>query len=241
MVGIDDHGRKVVEARGIPPGWVHDIPGAEAWALYQAGTIAEPGSVFKSDCKPCVDAVHNGQEWACAAHRPLARVFRMVHTAMDDVEVDSVVWVPAHTKHTDVGVRELGNGELLTERDRRGNELADANAKAAVEPFRVPKALVEAEIQRTQRAKAAARWLGRVSWLANNQAGPIPKDNDGSRAEAVRAARARGESVAGPRQRRKRQGAEVTEPATLDTISRGSMMADGGALAVWSVAAKIPL
>ena len=204
MVGLDEQGTKVVEARGVPPGWVRDIPGTEAWALFQAGTIAEPGSVFKCDCKPCVDAVHNGAEWACAAHRPLARVFRLVHTALDDVEVEDVVWMPAHTKPTDVLVRELGNGQLLTERDRRGNALADANAKAAAEVHRVPRALVETEIRRIQRAKEAARWLGRVSWLATNQKGPVPKDNDGSRAEAVRAARARGEPAPGPRKRRKR-------------------------------------
>ena len=177
---------------GSPPGWVRDIPGAEAWAIYQAGTIAEPGSVFKSDCKPCVDAVHSGPDWACAAHRPLARVFRLVHTALDDVEVEDVIWMPAHTKPDDVGVRELGNGQLLTERDRRGNALVDANAKAAAERYRVPRALVEAELSRVRRAKEAARWLGRVSWLATNQPGPVPKDNDGSRDEARRVAKARG-------------------------------------------------
>ena len=95
--------------------------------------------------------------------------------------------MPAHTKVTDVGVRELGNGQPLTERDRRGNALADANAKAAAEVHRVPRAVLEAEQTREQRANDAARWLGRVAWLANNQTGPVSRDNDGSRAEALRA------------------------------------------------------
>ena len=206
VIGLDERGVKVVEARGVPPGWVRDIPGAEAWALYQAGTIAEPGSAFKCDCKPCVDAVHNGPTWACAAHRPLARVNRLVHTALDDVEAEDVVWMPAHTKPTDVGVRELGDGQLLTERDRRGNALADANAKAAAERYRIPKAMVETEICRTRRAKEAARWLGRVSWLATNQEGPVRKDNDGSKEEAKRMAKARGEPPGGAARKRKGRG-----------------------------------
>ena len=181
-------GETVAVARGLPPVWVTDIPGAEAWALYQAGTVAEPGSVFRCDCKPCVDAFHNGREWACAANRPLARVFRLVHTALDDVRPDDVVWMPAHTKHAEVGVRELGNGTVLTERDRRGNEIADVHAKAAVAAHRVPRERVEAFRLHCEAAQRAARWLGRVTWLASNQPAPCTRDSIASRATALKRA-----------------------------------------------------
>ena len=57
FVALDPDERIVAIARGTPPHWVTDIPGAEAWALVQAGLKAEPGSTFRSDCKPCVDAI----------------------------------------------------------------------------------------------------------------------------------------------------------------------------------------
>ena len=55
FVVVDRIGEVLAIARGLPPNWVTDIPGCEAWAVMQAAALAEPGKVnFKSDCQPCV-------------------------------------------------------------------------------------------------------------------------------------------------------------------------------------------
>ena len=76
----------IASASGLPPGWVDDIPGTEAWALAQAAMHAELGCVSFVDCKPCVDAFHDGPEACRAANKPLARVPTVKHVALDDVQ-----------------------------------------------------------------------------------------------------------------------------------------------------------
>ena len=39
----------IASASGLPPDWVDDIPGTEAWALAQAAMHAELGSTFFVD------------------------------------------------------------------------------------------------------------------------------------------------------------------------------------------------
>ena len=116
-------------ARGVPPEHVRDIPGAEAWALLQATTIALAGSTFKSDCKPCVDAIHAGRSWTCDARRTLARIFRQMFIHIDDVPTSNFTWMPSHTSMAKVGNVRLSNGQLLSHADRRANMLADDHAK----------------------------------------------------------------------------------------------------------------
>jgi len=43
FVVISKDGRIVAAASGVPPEWIDDIGGAEAWALYQAARFAVPG------------------------------------------------------------------------------------------------------------------------------------------------------------------------------------------------------
>ena len=120
-------------ASGTPPEWIVDIPGAEAWALFQAAMHSDPGSDFRSDCKPCVDSIGWGRRSACSAKRPLARVMNMIFNAMDDADEGAVVWMPAHTAAHDVGNKCLGNGQKLTLTDRRANNVADTHAKLAAQ------------------------------------------------------------------------------------------------------------
>ena len=61
FVVLNGAGHVIAAARGSPPAYVHDIPGAEAWAILQASAFALPGCTFWSDCKPCVDALHAGR------------------------------------------------------------------------------------------------------------------------------------------------------------------------------------
>ncbi len=60
FVVADDERNTIATARGAVPEWIGDVPGAEGWALLQAIMKAEPGCIFKVDCKHVVDAVHRG-------------------------------------------------------------------------------------------------------------------------------------------------------------------------------------
>ena len=57
FVVTDVLGEVLAIARGLPPDWVTDIPGCEAWAVLQAAALAQPGQIeFMSDCQPCIKA-----------------------------------------------------------------------------------------------------------------------------------------------------------------------------------------
>ena len=130
---LDDQGKIVASAYGVPPPWIKGIGGAEAWAVLQVGLRVMPGKVkFMIDCQPCVSMIHGGVTAATTADRPLARVNAMVHSVLEDVPSDKVVWMPAHESKQAVGRVRCGNGDLLTERDILGNAEADRLAKLAV-------------------------------------------------------------------------------------------------------------
>ena len=72
----NDTGRTLASASGVPPPWVDDIPGTEAWAVAMAAVGAEPGCKLRVDCEPCAKAFHAGLAWATADKRVHARVHR---------------------------------------------------------------------------------------------------------------------------------------------------------------------
>ena len=74
------------------------------------------------------------------ANRPLARVNAMVMSALEDTELDKVVWMPAHKSKQAAGQFRCSNGEWITWNDIRGNAEADKLAKLAVQQHRVDKA-----------------------------------------------------------------------------------------------------
>ena len=86
-----------------------------------SGQATCPRPPLRIDCEPCVTAIHRGVKWATAGHRKHARVNALLLAALDDTPTDLVVWMPAHTKESDVGVKKLGNGDLLTGRDMASN------------------------------------------------------------------------------------------------------------------------
>ena len=51
--------------------------------------------------------------------------------------------MPAHKSKAHVGKLRLSNGELLTDKDVKANDMADGFAKQAVEQHRVPRIEVE--------------------------------------------------------------------------------------------------
>ena len=89
---LNNDGAIVAPAYGVPPPWIRDIGGAEAWAVLQVGLRAVPGKVkYMIDCQPCVFMIHGGATAATTANRPLARVNGMVMLALEDTPVGKVV------------------------------------------------------------------------------------------------------------------------------------------------------
>eukprot|EP00929_Paragymnodinium_shiwhaense_P102607 TRINITY_DN65803_c0_g1_i3.p1 TRINITY_DN65803_c0_g1~~TRINITY_DN65803_c0_g1_i3.p1 ORF type:complete len:967 (+),score=210.69 TRINITY_DN65803_c0_g1_i3:52-2952(+) len=183
---VDTQGEVVAAAHGVPPAWIDDIPGAEAWAVFQAASRAEPGSQYRVDCKPCVDAFHKGREWATSDKRPHARVHALLFAALDSTPPEAMVWMPAHTTEADVGRAELGDGSLLSAQDRWANAEADKLAKKAVEQHRVPKHLRDELKKREELVESTARWVAMATWAAGSQAEFPFRDTDASRTAARR-------------------------------------------------------
>ena len=80
---MNETGRTIASARGVPPEWITDMPGTEAWALLQSATGAEAGCRVRVDCLPCVDAFVAGVAWATTDKRKHARVHAIVGVFFD--------------------------------------------------------------------------------------------------------------------------------------------------------------
>ena len=191
FVAVDHEGKVFAKASGVPPAWIIDIPGAEAWAILQAAMIAMPGTLFKIDCRPCVDAIHRGRAFATAAQRPLARVFNLIFAAIDDMSPDAFIWMPAHTRPEDVGVKLLSDLSLLSHGDREHNDTADSLAKAAVEEHRAHADLRRKVKEQLKEVEDVARWVGMITYSANNWNSEPKRDTEASAARAAAARRAK--------------------------------------------------
>ena len=188
FIGVNASGHIIAIARGVPPSWITNIPGAEAWALLQAAYCSvHPDTHYVSDCLPAVDSVHKGRAWACSGRRPLARVMGLLHSALDDTPRSNVVWMPAHTAAHQVGIAHRGDGSILTSADRYCNALADSHAKIAARHSRVSKALRDDLHSHSCGIVLAMRWLGVATWDANHS-GPNSNLRDSTASKSAAAA-----------------------------------------------------
>ena len=110
--------------------------------------------------------------------------------AFDDTPLESVVWMPAHTTEAEVGIRRIGNGDLLSVLDRYGNDEADTWAKHAVEEHRVPYHIRKELKDAYDLVGRTAKWIGVATWHANHSSGRPGRDTGASRQAAVSAAKA---------------------------------------------------
>jgi hypothetical protein len=109
--------------------------------------------------------------------------------ALNDTEAAALVWMPAHTKESDVGQLCLGDGSKLTHFDRKGNHEADKLAKLAVEAHRVPTQVRDRIEALNSLVEKTARWVARATYIAGHQTVKPLRDTDASRAAAVAAGR----------------------------------------------------
>ena len=170
FVVVDELGEEVACARGLPPSWITDIPGCEGWAVLQAAALSDPGRVaFRSDCQPCVKACKGSLKTEANAKRKHARLYNALLPIIEDTADDDIVWMPAHTKASDVGIKKRGDGRPLTSTDRAANDRADTHAKLAVAEHRVPEAVRERDLKQDKVIEQVARWIGHATFSANNQ------------------------------------------------------------------------
>ena len=158
FVVIDDKGRIVAAANGVPPGWIVDIGGAEAWAIYQAARFAVPGGCrYISDSLTTVRALQAGIGACTAAGKKYARVYRLCSEELDGTPPEMLIWMPAHKTKGQAARCLMSNGEVLTETHRDANDRADVLAKKAVEVHRVRKEEYELWVQTYEETQTAAK------------------------------------------------------------------------------------
>ena len=169
FVVVDDGGKRIAAAYGAAPDWITCISGAEAWALRTAASFASPGSHFFTDSLGCVDTIRRGSKSATAAHRPLARVWREAFQYFDsDDSASLVTWMPAHVAKCSIGAALRGDGMPLTRTDFASNRAADLLAKRGASTRRLPAAHRIRAAALDDVVTRVARFLGRVTWAANN-------------------------------------------------------------------------
>ena len=97
FIVISKEGKVMAAASGVPPEWITDIGGAEAWAIYQAARFAVPGGCrFISDSLTTVRALQAGIGACTAADKKYARVYRLCCEELDTTPAEDLVWMPAH-------------------------------------------------------------------------------------------------------------------------------------------------
>ena len=99
--------------------------------------------------------------------------------------------MPAHTAVHDIGVRVMGNAEVLQPADRDANRAADFDAKRAVEEHRVPEEIRNEVARYENSITTAAGWLARATLAASNLVGvhgEAKRDSCASRKAAAAAA-----------------------------------------------------
>ena len=152
--------------------WISTTPGAEAWALLIVLHSSAGRLGIVTDCLGNVYIIRNGKERATHAFRPLARLWGLIFSALDDTGAEVVdaglTWMPAHTALHQVGVALRSDGKPISALDRRANGLADALTKHATEQHRVPPRTRRSLQEATEGIVFAAALAGVTCMAANN-------------------------------------------------------------------------
>ena len=216
---LDDRGHLIAAAYGVPPPWIVDIGGAEAWALYQLLLCTTPQMTkYWPDCYPLKVAISKGQRLANDPRNALARVHGMLFTALEGIDEDAVGWMPAHLTTADLalGTATKSDGSLVTATDILGNDVADRLAKLGAEFHRVAMSDVRRWKKAFAEAKARAKWIGKATHAANNCLHYPYRDSEAARWKAVAAQRRNDERRAGVDGRKKRAPKQIKPIIPVD-------------------------
>ena len=214
----DDHGNILAAAHGRPPSWAHGIHATELWSLLMAINIADPFSLLRTDCLAVHDGAKKGLEWANSPARIFGRAWGPIAAAFDG-DTRRLAWMPAHCSTQQVGTKRLSNGILMTESDRRGNDIVDRLAKLSASWDQVPKATLEFIVQQSNLLTGIAKWIGQCGVLANHF--PLPCESTNGKQVYIRDSEGIHGRLHQPRKKRKRDDViPVPVPGDLSLCPR---------------------
>ena len=181
---IGNDGSLLGFGNGNPPPWVTSAAGAEAWALSVIVGMCPSLPCVVTDCKGVRDVLCAGRASATAHTRPLARIWKTIFHALDDLDDPErygrrLVWMPAHGATHTIGKVTKSNGSAITSIDWRANRLVDALAKLAVACHQVPDSAAQLLEAGAKAVEHFAGIVGITAFAANHYEKEIERP-DGS-------------------------------------------------------------
>ena len=171
VVVVASSGELLAYGHGVPPDWINDAAGAEAWAYFAViRENVEPPQVV-TDCKGVLDTLTAGATAATSHDKRLARVWTMTAQQLDgdfSVAATRTVWMPAHGAAHTIGVARDSRGQPITALMWRANRLVDLLAKRAAAPDRVCASVMRGLDECKQYVRYCLAKLGVVTFAANH-------------------------------------------------------------------------
>jgi len=172
MALVSDTGDLLATAHGAPPPWVDSAAASEAWAYLNVLQTCPETPAVVTDCEAILTTVAAGRRSACAASRPLARIWKMVFNILDDDTGQQarsrLIWMPSHTSLATARTRRRSDGKPVSTTDWRANRLVDALAKLGATSNRASADLRRHRLAARQLVEHTAAVLGVATHGANH-------------------------------------------------------------------------
>ena len=173
IVIVSSGGDLLAYGYGVPPAWVRDASGAEAWALAEALRWCPFMPKITTDCLNLVTTLRAGRAAATDARSPLARIWVDIFRALDDVEhlpqaMYPPLWMPSHGALHTIGATKKSIGYVVTAVDWRANRLVDLLAKKAAAETRVSAHALRLVADAADAVRYWMAKLGAVTHAANH-------------------------------------------------------------------------
>jgi hypothetical protein len=234
VVVVSSQNDLLAYGRGVPPCWVKDAAGAEAWAFAAILRMCPELPSTMTDCYNVLRAISDGRGKMMAASSPLARVWMTAFNILDDYgayELDKVTWMPAHNGQGSIGRVFASNGKPLTAVQWRANRLVDLLAKSAARPRRLPRearklvetaaAALEYSLAKLGAVTHAANHY-RVSTVLNDGSTTYSNKRDSSGMQPTAKKRAVGQEL----KRQRRSGTDVVVIPAAGLVDLGDICLD---------------
>ena len=191
IVVVAHDGTLVAYGNGHPPDWILDASGAEGWALFISIRLCGFFPRVLTDCLNLLNFLEEGQNAACAAHRPLARLWNLIFPLCDSLDIGMtinklLIWLPAHKSPSAIGTVLRSDGKYVTAIDGRANRLVDHFARLAALQYGVPELGSMLFKQAQHAAEYFAAFLGTVTYAANHRTIEVTKPSGAVVQQVVR-------------------------------------------------------
>ena len=191
IVVVAHDGTLVAYGNGHPPDWILDASGAEGWALFISIRLCGFFLRVLIDCLNLLNFLEEGQNAACAAHRPLARLWNLIFPLCDSLDIGMtinklLIWLPAHKSPSAIGTVLRSDGKYVTAIDWRANRLVDHFARLAALQYGVPELGSMLFKQAQHAAEYFAAFLGTVTYAANHRTIEVTKPSGAVVQQVVR-------------------------------------------------------